>query len=238
MKIEVRPVNRIRVSDQVFNQLQELIYRKSLQPGQRIPSEQQLSRQFSASRGSIREALGKLEAIGLVEIRNGSGAYVACWSLDDLKLTENLTWLVERRDTVLKILQVREELQGLAARLCAALIDETKIRALRETLDQMIKAKDPCDLEALVEADTRFHHLIGEFSGNEVLNDLVDRIEDVYRSSSRALMDLHGRAGTSVMEHGEVIKALEAKDGLLAEEHMINHIASVRHAIAALGRKQ
>lgn len=235
MVVDVRPVSRVRISDQVFNQLKHLIYRGSLQPGQRIPGEHELSKQFSASRGSIREALGKLEAIGLVEIKNGSGAYVARWSLDNLNLSENLTWLVERRDMVLKLLQVREELQGLAARLCAEVVSETQLAALVETWEAMDHAKENGDLEAVTEADTRFHYLIGEYSGNEVLNDLSSRIEEAYRSSSRALMDLGGRANTSVVEHGAIIEAIEAHDGAQAEAHMLHHIASVRRDIAALG---
>ncbi|HMN31150.1 MAG TPA: FadR/GntR family transcriptional regulator, partial [Caldilineaceae bacterium] len=210
--------------------------RGTLQPGQRIPGEHELSKQFSASRGSIREALGKLEAIGLVEIKNGSGAYVARWSLDNLNLTENLSWLVERRDMVLKILQGREEMQGLGARLCAERISEQELAALVETWEQMDLAKESGDLEAVTEADTRFHYLIGEYAGNEVLNDLIARIEEAYRSSSRALMDLGGRAQTSVVEHGAIIEAIEAHHGQLAEERMLHHIASVRHDIAALGR--
>lgn len=236
MTVDVRPVSRVRISDQVFNQLKHLICRGSLQPGQRIPGEHELSKQFSASRGSIREALGRLEAVGLVEIKNGSGAYVARWPLDNLNLTENLTWLVERRNIVLKVLQVREELQGLGARLCAQSANEAQLAALVETWQQMDAATENADLEAATEADTRFHYLIGEYSGNEVLNDLISRIEEAYRSSSRALMDLGGRANTSVVEHGAIIEAIEAHDGPLAEERMQSHIASVRHDLAALGR--
>jgi GntR family transcriptional repressor for pyruvate dehydrogenase complex len=236
MTVEVRPVSRVRISDQVFHQLKNLIYRGSLQPGQRIPGEYELSKQFSASRGSIREALGKLEAIGLVEIKNGSGAYVARWSLDQLQLTENLSWLVERREMVFKILQVREELQGLGARLCAERVTEAQLAALAETITQMDLAKARGDLEAVTEADTRFHNLIGEYSGNEVLNDLCLRIEEAYRSSSRALMDLAGRASTSLVEHGAILAAIEARDGELAEARMLHHIASVRHDLAALGK--
>lgn len=57
----------------------------------------------------------------------------------------------------------------------------------------MDQAKEHGDLEAVTEADTRFHYLIGEYWGNEVQNDLICRIEEAYRSSSRALLDLGGR---------------------------------------------
>jgi DNA-binding GntR family transcriptional regulator len=67
-------------------------------------------------------------------------------------------------------------------------------------------------------------------------NELSVRIEEAYRSSSRALMDLGGRASTSVVEHGAIIEAIEARNGELAEERMLHHIASVRQDLAALGK--
>lgn len=57
MSLEVKPVNRLRMSDQVANQLLILIQQEILQPGQRIPGEHELSKQFATSRSSIREAL-------------------------------------------------------------------------------------------------------------------------------------------------------------------------------------
>lgn len=228
MSFAVKPVSRVRVSDQIANQLLALIQQGTLQPGQRIPGEHELSKQFAASRSSIREALGKLEYVGALEIRSGSGAYVSKWPLGADQLTDNLVWLLERRDLVLKILQVREVLQGLGARLCAELATEAAIAQMAQTLDAMQQASEASDLEAVTEADTRFHYLIGESSGNEIANDLMQRVEEVYRSSSRALMDLRGRAGASAMQHAQIIDAIRNRLPDLAEEAMRTHISSVR----------
>lgn len=228
MSLAVKPVSRVRVSDQIANQLLALIQQGTLQPGERIPGEHMLSKQFAASRSSIREALGKLEYIGALEIRNGSGAYVTTWPLSADQLTENLTWLLERRQMVLEILQVREVLQGLGARLCAELASEEAIESMAETIDAMQQAQHSSDLEAVTEADTRFHYLIGELSGNAIANDLIHRVEEVYRSSSRALMDLRGRAGASALQHGQVVDAIRHRQPDRAEEAMRTHISSVR----------
>jgi GntR family transcriptional repressor for pyruvate dehydrogenase complex len=228
MSLEVKPVNRVRVSDQVANQLLMLIQQGTLQPGQRIPGEYELSKQFAASRSSIREALAKLEFIGFLEIRNGNGAYVSKRPLSAEQLTDNLAWLLERRDLVLKILQVREVLQGLGARLCAELAETEQIEQIAQTLDEMEQASKSADLEAVTEADTRFHYLTGDCSGNEVANELLRRVEEAYRSSSRALMDLRGRASASILQHAQILDAIRNRQPDLAEEAMRNHIRSVR----------
>ena len=95
-------------------------------------------------------------------------------------------------------------------------------------------AKNDNDADRATDADTQFHYLIGEFSQNEILNDLIQHVEHTYRASSRALMDLRGRAMHSVQEHANVIESIEAHNGELAEIQMRAHLASVRADIANL----
>jgi DNA-binding GntR family transcriptional regulator len=92
----------------------------------------------------------------------------------------------------------------------------------------MERASAGGDLEAVTEADTRFHYLIGECTRNEIAHELIRRVEEGYRSSSRALMDLRGRAGASILQHAQIIDALRVRQPDLAEEAMRSHIRSVR----------
>jgi DNA-binding GntR family transcriptional regulator len=149
-------------------------------------------------------------------------------------LTENLAWVIERRDHVLQILQVREVLQGLCAGLCAEQADETQIEQMAQTIEEMEQASSEGDLEAVTEADTRFHYLIGSCAGNEIANELLRRLEEAYRSSSRAMMDLRGRAGASVMQHAAVVDAIRNRQPDDAEAAMRNHIRSVRMDLVKL----
>lgn len=228
-------VKRGRFSDQVATQLRDLIKQKVLKAGQQLPSENELAEKFSTSRPTIREALRTLETMGYLEIKNGTGAFVIESPLSSRNLSENLKWLVERREMVLKILDVRQALQGLGARLCAENITPEQFAVLEGTRISMDLAKDDNDSDRATEADTQFHYLIGEYCGNEILNDLIQRVEQTYRSSSRALMDLGGRAMHSAQEHAAVLEAIQAHDGPCAEQQMRAHIASVRADIARLG---
>jgi DNA-binding FadR family transcriptional regulator len=172
--------------------------------------------------------------MGLLEVKTGNGVYVRETPFGLENLSGNLKWLIDRHDQVSVLLEVREVLQGRAAQLCTENITEAQLRALDETVQAMEAAKDHGDMEAVTEADTRFHCLIGEFSGNELLNDLIQHIERAYRESSRALMDLKGRSTISIQEHASVLEAIKAHDGPLAEKRMQDHIADVRADLDAL----
>jgi GntR family transcriptional repressor for pyruvate dehydrogenase complex len=232
-----RQVKRGRVSDQVVAQLRQLISQGTLKVGQQLPSENDLAEKFSTSRPTIREALRTLETLGMVEIKTGSGAFVIESPFRAQNLSESLKWLIARRETVLQLLAVREVLQGLGARLCAEGATPDQIERLHGTLREMAQAKETDDPEMATAADTQFHYLIGEFSANAILSDLIRAVEQSYRSSSRALMDLGGRAMASVMEHAAVLEAVSAHDGPLAELQMRAHVASVRSAVVALAEE-
>ena len=227
-------LDRGRISDQIVNEFRKLIKQGTLKPGQKIPGEHDLAERFSTSRGTIREALRTLETMGLLEIKSGSGAYVRELPLSSGNLDNKLQWLLERRESVLELMEVRQVLQGRAAKLCAENIGESQLQTLNENIQTMMRAKEDNDAEALTEIDTHFHYLIGEYCGNKILDDLIKYVEETYRISSRALMDLSGRAMRSVEEHTAVFEAIKAGDGPLAEKKMHDHTDSVRADILAL----
>jgi DNA-binding FadR family transcriptional regulator len=233
-----RQLRRDRVSDQVVGQLQQAILQGAYQAGERIPGEYELATRFSTSRGSIREALRTMEAMGLIEIRSGAGAFVTQPALGREALSDKLRWLLDRREMVLKMLDVREVLQGLGARLCAERATGSEAAGLEETLHEMRSAFDRSDLDMATDADARFHFLIGEHCGNEILNDLIHHVEQAYRSSSRALMDLRGRTATSIQEHTAVLTAIVRGDAAAAEAAMRVHLSSVRRTLSGLLNSQ
>jgi GntR family transcriptional repressor for pyruvate dehydrogenase complex len=227
-------LRRDRVSDQIVTQVREAITKNKYHVGQKLPSENELASRFAISRTSVREALRILEALGLVDIRTGSGAFVAEPPLRRELLSDKLRWLLDRHEAILNLLDVREVLQGLAARLCALRGTEPQLAQLEAAVAQMRAAKDRGDLDAATEADARFHFFLGDFCGNDILSDLIRHFEETYRSSSRALMDLRGRILTSVGEHRRVLTAIMARDERAAEAAMRTHVRSVRRDLAGL----
>jgi GntR family transcriptional regulator, transcriptional repressor for pyruvate dehydrogenase complex len=233
--IHIKQVKRGRLSDQVVSQLRELIHSGELKAGERLPGEYKLAEMFKVSRTSIRDALRTLETIGIIEIISGSGTYVTDLSERLNTPQESLKWLIERKDMVVEIQEVREVVQGLAARLCAKRINADQLEILREAARELGQAeKHPEEFEKLIKTNTNFHYLIGEYSGNSLLSELVLHFENLYSAGSEAIIKQDGRTEIYFTEHNGVFGAIEAGDGELAEKRMCDHISHTRSDIASL----
>ena len=105
---EFQKLEPVRVFEQVVQQIRELIVSGELQVGDKLPPEQELERQLSVSRSSIREALRVLEAEGLVEVRRGSGTYITSSTGRNRSRDEVANWLEQREEFLVQELEVRE----------------------------------------------------------------------------------------------------------------------------------
>ena len=120
------PVRRVRKAyEQVADQLRELIMTGELAPGERLPNEALLAREFGVSRATVREALRVLAAQNLLRTAKGAGggSYVTLPTVDHISefLRSNINLLTESRDVTLdELIEARELLEVPAARLAAA----------------------------------------------------------------------------------------------------------------------
>lgn len=231
-------LTRSRMSDQIASAIQASIIDKQFELGERLPSEQELAASFDTSRGTVREALRSLEAMGFVEIRTGAGAFVVDSPLGQGALETRLNWLLDRRNVIIEILDVREALEATAVRGCALHASKSQLRAFERMMKKMhvMVAADEPDQFAV--ADVEFHVAIAQSSGNHTLSELVEYVLRVYRASNRALTDVRGRTAKSVEEHQVIADALLARDADAAESAMRTHIRSVRAQLAALAENE
>jgi GntR family transcriptional repressor for pyruvate dehydrogenase complex len=227
------------MSDEVAGAIQSAISKGEIPPGARLPSENDMAADFNTGRGTVREALKSLESMGLIEIRTGSGTYVLEPPMNGGVLPERLKWLANRRDLVVEMLEVREVLQGQAARGFAKHADEHARLVLQQSLDSLETAISRRDTDEISEADSRLHLAVSEHCGNSMLGQLCAYVEDIYRTSNRALVDLRS-VNTSqrlLDEHREIVHAALRGDVDGAESAMRRHISNVTSAIQELGTK-
>jgi DNA-binding GntR family transcriptional regulator len=209
--------------DKLAAQLQARVLDGDLLPGTRLRQEA-LAEEFGVSRTPIREALRKLQASGLVELRPNRGALVR-------GLTPR-----EIRDAY----AVRAELEGLAAEVATLRIQQTQIERLHraqtqfhESLRRMsVGARNgrrrlsERDIEAWGTANDEFHQVIQEAAGNEVL---ITTLKHLHRSFPRGLSRLVLRENTSLLavnvaEHKAVLEAIERGDATAARALMQEHV--------------
>jgi DNA-binding GntR family transcriptional regulator len=168
-----------------------------------------LAKRFECSEIPIREAMNQLEAEKLIEFKPHTGAIVSTISLKDIQ----------------EIFELRVELEGLAIRLAAEVLNQEKLKELREILDRSIIAFNQKEYERFEELNIEFHLKIYAKSNNHLL---YRTIKDLWSNTNRypsLFKENDSHIQQSIQEHEEIFKALLNKDGMLAENWMIKHKA-------------
>ncbi|WP_051233511.1 GntR family transcriptional regulator [Pseudonocardia asaccharolytica] len=187
-------------------------------PGQRLV-EADLTREFGISRGPLREAFGRLAADGLVVIEPYRGALVRRMSRED----------------IIELFQVREALEGKAARLAAERIDTVDHRTrLEGVLAEVRGHREGSDVGRYMDVNERFHQVIVEISGNKMLARLLGQLHvQAFRLLYRRLADAAAKTD-SIDEHDGVAAAILASDPDGAERAMREHVRSSAESVLRL----
>ncbi len=203
------------LSEQVYQFLRDEILSERAMPGTEL-SEVALAETLGISRGPVREAMGRLRAEGLVEVRPRRGAVVASLSKREFQEAYQVRGALE-------VLAVREATPRCTAESLAA------IDSLMAEMDQRAAENDEAGFFAL---NRRLHRAICELAGNETLLEMYDRlIARMVRYSHRSAT-LRGDLVSSLAEHKKIIDAMRRGDadgaGRLMQDHIDIPLRKVR----------
>ncbi len=229
----IERTNRARFARE---QLEQAICRGDVKPGDRLPSERELVDMLGVSRVSVREAMRSLEALGLVEVSQGRGCFVAD-SRAAAYAGDFGRWLAAHRDEVLDLLRVRGALEELAAEAAAARGDSRAVACVRAASERFAAAatrEAPAPLERLVELDIAFHEEVAATSGIPLLVDLLHDLNTYLTESRYVVMAPHGRPRVSASEHERIVAAIAEGRPANAKIAAARHIESVREAVRKL----
>jgi GntR family transcriptional repressor for pyruvate dehydrogenase complex len=215
------------VKERVIRRLIDLIESGALAPGEKLPGERDLSEQLQVSRGTVREAVQFVQALGLVEIRHGAGTFVRSSTAPNELQAEWRQWTIRHANRVHDLLEVRKALEPFAAELAAARIGDEQLAAMEEALRAMEMAVERSDTTALVQADVAFHHALYEAVGNAALLELADTMGQQLLRERGAVLSLPKRPARSLVEHQEIYEAIRGGDGRRARESAAAHLAGV-----------
>ncbi len=221
-----------RLYQEVAGQIQELIISGHLEPGDKLPTEQQLTEQFGVSRTVVREAVKALAEKELLRVKHGKGVYVATPSTETLQESMFLLFRASK-EPLLSLLEAREilevEIAGLAAERSTG---EDRVR-LKEALRK--EATILHEPGAYVEQDLRFHELLARATHNEVLSILLSAIGELLRESRRVTIEAPGVSRLSWEGHQDIYEAVRDSDREAAREAMRRHLTMVRDTLPNLG---
>jgi GntR family transcriptional regulator, transcriptional repressor for pyruvate dehydrogenase complex len=231
---QIRRVNKVSISEDIAQQILDLIAHGNLVPGQRLPSERELCKNFGAARSSLREALRGLSMIGVLTARVGEGTSVAA---DGGKfLGKIMEWrLITEKHDIENLLEVRIALEGVAAANMALHGSEADIAQLQSLLAKMKSSvKDKKQFAAF---DLEFHVTIARASGNSLLFDFICMIRSQLVTALDKLLLPHVRPLT-YKEHSAIVQAIERRDAEGARGSMHAHLESslARHR-ATMGKR-
>ncbi len=229
-----RKVQSEKLSQSIIAQIEALILRGILRPGDRLPSERDLSEQMGVSRPSLREALGVLQDDGLLVSRAGAGIFVA--DVLGSAFSPALTRLMSsHEDAVFDVIAFRKDMEGLAAERAAKFGSDSDLQVIDAAFAKMVKARDkrPSAEEALL--DAQFHMAIVEASHNVMLLHMMRSMYQMLQDGvfyNRQVMFRHRTSRDKLLDqHRAINDALQARQPEMARQALHDHLDFVARAL-------
>lgn len=215
MTVEFPALVTESLAKQISENIGSAIIEGRLKVNERLPTEEELARQFGVSRPTIREALKRLAARNLVHSRRGpsGGTFVTKPSLEEVgsTLATYSTLLVSMGEFDLaQIAEARFELEGVCARLAAAHRSDDHIAAMQRELEAQRGSK-LTDVEFCA-SDVRFHRALVDASGNRFLQFLMYAVIEAVQPAANLLSYRFRERRAIAGFHGEIVEALAQRD--------------------------
>lgn len=224
-----------KLSTSVVRQIEKLILRGILRPGERLPSERDLADRLGVSRPSLREAVAELQDEGLLTSRAGSGIYVA--DVLGSAFSPALIRLFGAHDeAVFDYLSFRRDMEGLAAERAARLGSESDLKVIQAIFDKMEAAQSrPNNAEEEARLDAQFHSAIIDASHNVVMLHMMRSMYDLLRQGvfyNRQVMFKQRTSRAALLDqHRAINTALQARDPAGARAAVEAHLDYVQKAL-------
>lgn len=206
LKIDATSVLQTR-EEFVTDKLREAILRGYLKPGQRL-DQNEIAEALHVSRSPVRDALRTLAVEGLVEVYPHRGAVVAELSPKELE----------------EIYFIRGILEGMAARLSAPKMDEDRIAALQNILEDMNATSD---LDRWLELNRRFHHTIYQAAGRPRLLSIIENLRNTSAPYIRQFIATAEHMEAARANHRQIFEACVDRDGTRAQQVTEKHLKAV-----------
>ncbi|MDP3195949.1 FCD domain-containing protein [Tabrizicola sp.] len=222
-----------KLSNSVVRQIEQLILRGILRPGERLPSERELADKLGVSRPSLRDAIADLAERGLLVSRAGSGIFVA--EMLGSAFSPALAQLFSTHDeAVFDYISFRRDMEGLAAERAAIFGSETDLKLIDTIYRKMEAAHQKRDPSDEAQLDAEFHMAIIEASHNVIMLHMLRSMFDLLRQGvfyNRQMMFRNRITRDQLLDqHRAINAAIQARDPDAARATVAAHMAFVEQA--------
>jgi len=234
-----KKVQTRRVYVEIVDQIQQLIKKNILKPGDKLPPERVLADKLGVSRPPLREALAALDILGVIETRGGMGNVVRD-SLDSASYKQRFKELEQERSPF-ELLEARKAIETEIARLAAEKATKEDIAAIQESLAKMestisnIPKSKEVDKQfhiRFIEVDRQFHIDVAKAAHNDILFSTMSELADGFKQKlwvklKEKCWSIPRHPQKYLEEHTQILNAIANRHSRAASERMYNHLAEV-----------
>jgi GntR family transcriptional repressor for pyruvate dehydrogenase complex len=223
------PVPREKVSLYIVDQIRRAIVEGRLKPGDALPSEREMTATFGVSKHTLREALRALEAMGLLDIRQGAGGGPVVVEMDRVSLSDSLVnFFTFKNVSIADLTEVRRLLEPYLARSAAQTMTPQDVAGLHGINQACQQILDQGESIIGGREEIEFHTRLAETTGNQVLINIL-----YFVNIFLAQLKLERRPGIEfsrqvLRRHQEIVEAIAAGDGDAAARIMLDHVSEVK----------
>lgn len=225
----MKPIRKIRLSESVIAAIKEIIVEEGFKPGDKLFSENELTKKLKVSRSSVREALRMLEVTGQVTVKQGKGTFIA--DANGQQFNTFSTWLKNNEQSTKDNFEVRMIIEPKAAGYAAEKADAVDIQQMEEVCAQFAHFAKTNNIEELIQCDRGFHCILAGATKNLTLHVLMESMTTTLPDGWISSLYTPGRVEKTIHEHGDILEAIKRGDKIGAENAMTRHLANALHDI-------
>lgn len=229
------PVRVARASEEIVAQIKTYIFESRLAPGNRLPSEKELSVQFGLSRTTVRDALRILESQGLITIKVGAGGGTFVADPSARPVTEIMTAMLRLKGmTPLELVEARVVVETSIVRFAAERATPADLAAMQAAIDQAVAGRAAGDPH-FTPYSVGFHTALAKAAKNEVLLFTVDSLRTIFHETLDRLLPNDEMAQRAIEDHQEILNAIARREADRACEIMSTHLMYFEQRVHDLG---
>lgn len=222
------PLDQRNLSDRIVSHIKSLIINNELKPGQRLPTENELSNLLQVSRATVREAKKVLEAAGLIEVKAGDGSYVTERGTQILAIS-NTFHIHNRELTIKEFFEGRKIIEVALTELAAQRSTDADIEKIEAFFSEMENSIN--DLDLFVESDIKFHLAVIASSHNSFLLEMYQKVTDILEKIIRSIVQLPMVRERALLMHRKIVESIKMKDPERARKASLDHLEDVWNSI-------
>ncbi|HUA24869.1 MAG TPA: GntR family transcriptional regulator [Steroidobacteraceae bacterium] len=169
--VDSMKVRRVKVVEEIIESLRQDIVTRKLAPGERMPSERELSERYGVSQPTVREAIRALETLGLVDVVHGSGSYISAQG--DYGLASALQTLLQLQGVgIIEVLDVRQILGRASVEMAASKPKLSDVQRIQDAIDRLDALEDAKTVEEVTRRIIDFQRAVSAAARNPLLHSL------------------------------------------------------------------